>query len=271
MSNKPKKTVDWFPHKCLYKDSMKIVENTWREKGYACWFKLLERLGATEDHYLHMESDRKKLMLLWSEAGLSPEDGKNVMDLFAHLGMIDEALYIQGTVWSQNFIDGISVVYSKRSNDLPLKPIPDTHIPIPSTGNAFSSPEQTGREVERREVEEDYCEQPLLEPEPEVKECLSILSSVKGYPLDLNKDSEYLAGLIAEFKEHDPVEIVKDWKVYISDKPFKKNDNHRTQLRNTFKFNRKYGKCKREVKESHSTGLIDEIRRDMEEHERNPK
>jgi hypothetical protein len=122
VSNKPKRTVDYFPHLCIQKDSLRIVEGQWGPRGYTCWFKLLERLGATPDHRLSLDDDKKKILLIWSESGLKPEEGMEIFELLAELGSIDKELFSQNIIWSENFISGISVVYKNRKRDLPEKP-----------------------------------------------------------------------------------------------------------------------------------------------------
>jgi hypothetical protein len=263
--NKPKRTVSWFRHYCRHGDSLKIVEGLWKEKGFTCWFKLLERLGAAEGHTLNLEKDIKKFMLVWSESGLKPEQGREVMDLFADLEMIDPILYKHNIVYTQNLVDGVLEVYRNRKSPIPQKPTLPGINPKPTGSFEENTPSETGIEIEEvEEVEEDYVEQPLLE-DPELTESLEILRSVRGYPFDVKEDSDYLAGLIAEFKELDPVEVLKDWIVFLKDQPFKKNSRPRTQLRNTFKFSQKYGKCGRKAPEGHSTGLIAQIQKTQEE------
>jgi hypothetical protein len=99
-----------------------IVEATYGPKGYSCWFKLLERLGAAEDHTLKMDEDIKKVMLVWSQSGLSQADGYAAFQLFAELEMIDRGLFEYGVIWSQHLVDGIAEAYKKRTTDLPEKP-----------------------------------------------------------------------------------------------------------------------------------------------------
>jgi hypothetical protein len=153
VSNKPKRTVDYFPHLCIQKDSLRIIENTWGPKGYACWFKLLERLGATPDHQLSMENDKKKIRLIWSESQLKQENGEQLFDEFAELGMIDKELFSQRIVWSQNFIDGISVVYKNRKRDLPQKPNSNNMNLFSTDDNEISTGQKPGSREEKSKEE----------------------------------------------------------------------------------------------------------------------
>ena len=56
---KNKYTVDYFPHYCRGQESktMFILENKFGLIGYAVWYKTLELLGKTENHYIDLRDD----------------------------------------------------------------------------------------------------------------------------------------------------------------------------------------------------------------------
>ena len=56
MARPKKRTVDYFPHQCNHGKTMFILEQKYGNDGYAFWFKLLELLGTTEGHFLHLEN-----------------------------------------------------------------------------------------------------------------------------------------------------------------------------------------------------------------------
>ena len=70
---------------------------------------------------------------------------------------------------------------------------------------------------------------------------LKALKDVPGYNLDMVKDGDFLQDLIEEFPEVDVMSLLKGWKAYKLDVPFKKNDNQRAQLRNQFETAKKHG------------------------------
>ena len=50
---RPKKAiVDYFPHFVSHGKTMFTIEMKYGNDGYAFWFKLLEILGSTENHYI---------------------------------------------------------------------------------------------------------------------------------------------------------------------------------------------------------------------------
>lgn len=56
MARPKKQTVDYFPHSCVHKKTMFILEQKYGNDGYAFWFKLLEMLGSTEGHFLSLKN-----------------------------------------------------------------------------------------------------------------------------------------------------------------------------------------------------------------------
>ena len=54
MARPMKRTVEYFPHRVEHHKTMFIIEERYGNDGYALWFKLLERLGATDGHCLDL-------------------------------------------------------------------------------------------------------------------------------------------------------------------------------------------------------------------------
>lgn len=75
---------------------------------------------------------------------------------------------------------------------------------------------------------------------------LAHLRQVPGYPFNLNADFEKLGELSLEFPMVDVVALLKNWKEYITDNPFKKKSSPRAQLRNQFKMAKEKGMYKKE-------------------------
>jgi len=66
----------------------------------------------------------------------------------------------------------------------------------------------------------------------EEREVLKTLSQVENYPFDYEKDLQFIRDLSVEFPEIDICEEIKKWRTYKIDKPLKKKNNPRLQLRN---------------------------------------
>jgi hypothetical protein len=113
--------VDWFPHYCVHKMTMQIIENKYELKGYAFWFKLLEMLGSSNKHYLDFNKE-SAWEFLQAKTRTTKEECHEILDTLAKLDAIDKELWEGKIIWSDNFIEGIREAYRTRINEIPTKP-----------------------------------------------------------------------------------------------------------------------------------------------------
>lgn len=123
MTRPRKNIVDYFPHDCITGKTISILENKFKNDGYACWFKILEILGSTENHYYDC-SDLFNWEYLKTKTLINDDSILNeIVDMIASLGAIDKELWNKKRIiWSDNFIKNLSFVYSKRAAEIPNKP-----------------------------------------------------------------------------------------------------------------------------------------------------
>lgn len=121
MARPRKNTVDYFPHYCAHKRTMFILEQRYGNDGYAFWFKLLEELGAHENHVIDLR-EPTEVEFLGAKTRLSADKTIEILDLLAKLEAIDSELWSSGIVWSANFVDNIVDAYRKRNSYPPSKP-----------------------------------------------------------------------------------------------------------------------------------------------------
>lgn len=150
MSRPKKQTVDWFSHDCTHKKTMFIIEGKYGNDGYAFWFKLLEMLGGSEGHYLDL-SEPEAWEFLQSKTRLNEDLCREILNLLAKLKAIDPELWEEKVVWSDNFLDRISVVYKNRRVDIPIKP--DNYKQKPHADGITTS-RKPQRKVGRKESKE---------------------------------------------------------------------------------------------------------------------
>jgi len=121
MARPKKKIVDYFPHQCVSGKTMFVLEQEFGNDGYAFWFKLLELLGSTDGHFFDCRNV-SEFKFLQAKTKTSQDSASRMLDLLRDLGAIDSVLWDKKVIWSQNFVDGLSTVYSNRKVEMPVKP-----------------------------------------------------------------------------------------------------------------------------------------------------
>jgi hypothetical protein len=98
---------------------MFIIESKYGNDGYAVWFKLLESLAKTDDHWMDL-SDPSNMMYLCAKCRVSNDIMEAIISDLANLGEVDAQLWKdERVIWSQKFTDSIEEAYKKRSNVCP--------------------------------------------------------------------------------------------------------------------------------------------------------
>lgn len=146
MSIQVQNTVDYFPHIATGGKTIFFLEKLYGNDGYAFWFKLLECLATTNNHFLDMR-DGTGMEYLCAKANVSIEKGKMILDQLSRLDAIDKELWDEGVVWSKNFLDGVASVYKNRKRNSPLKPIItegiELYVPEPTSSLPVDYPQPT--------------------------------------------------------------------------------------------------------------------------------
>lgn len=143
MGRPKKNTVDYFPHKCQPGKTIFILEQKFGNDGYAFWFKLLEILGSTDNHVIDCRNP-SDFAFLQAKTRCSEDLACSILDLLRDLGAIDGDLWENRVIWSQNFVDNLSSVYSNRRVEIPLKPVSTCRNP---TNGAVSTKKSTQSKV----------------------------------------------------------------------------------------------------------------------------
>lgn len=110
---KDKNTVDYFPHYCIWGKTIFVLENKFWNDWYSIWFKILEMLWSTENHFIDCRqlSTRE---FLQAKMKVDIERLNNIIDTLANLNAIDKELWDRKIIWSENFIKNITDVYIRR-------------------------------------------------------------------------------------------------------------------------------------------------------------
>ena len=154
MSRPAKAVVDYFPHSCNHKKTMYILESKYKNDGYAFWFKLLEILGQTENHFYNCNVKSNWEFLL-AKTLVNDDIANDILDTLSELDAIDPELWQQKIIWCQNFIDNIKDVYKRRCVELPTKDrLMLTLIPVKRV-SAGTNPQSKVKETKVKESKEN--------------------------------------------------------------------------------------------------------------------
>lgn len=115
MARPIRNTVDYFPH--MIGDGKKIffIETKYGNDGYATWFKILEKLATTDNHFLNLNNEQDVLFL----SAVCKVDEKKLLDIITDLskiGAINKVCWDKKIIWSDLFIESIQDAYSRRNN-----------------------------------------------------------------------------------------------------------------------------------------------------------
>ena len=57
MARPQRRNVDYFPHYISHGMKMQYIQNKFGNDGYATWFKIMEKLGSSNDHHIDLSDD----------------------------------------------------------------------------------------------------------------------------------------------------------------------------------------------------------------------
>ena len=121
MARPAKTKVDYFPHVTHSGKTIAILEARWGNDGYAFWFKLLELLGDSNDFAYNCNHSADWEYLL-SKTRVTEPVAVAILDKLAEIDAIDNGLWAQRIVWSDNFVRNLEPVFEKRKRQAPQKP-----------------------------------------------------------------------------------------------------------------------------------------------------
>ena len=115
MARPGRKTVDYFPHYISDGKKMFYIEQKYGNDGYASWFKILESLASTDDHFINL-NNQMDLLFLSAKCRVDETKLLEIINDLSMLGEIDEFLWMNKMVYSHKFIESIQDAYARRTN-----------------------------------------------------------------------------------------------------------------------------------------------------------
>ncbi len=124
MAGRPEKhNVDYFPHDSRAGSgrTLTILFNHFGHEGISSWWLLLEELANSYDHFISI-TNKENLEFLAGKLHLLPEKLNLFLKKLADLDAIDNDLYLNKIIWSENLVQRLKPVYDSRKQPLPDKP-----------------------------------------------------------------------------------------------------------------------------------------------------
>ena len=118
MARPKKATVDYFPHQTEQGKTLFILQQRWGNDGFATWFKILERLGKTNNHVIDC-NERASVLHLAAYCLVSENILFEILDFLAEVDAINRDFWRQKFLYSENFVLGVTDAYRRRLNELP--------------------------------------------------------------------------------------------------------------------------------------------------------
>lgn len=115
MGRKARLTVDYFPHYIGDGKKTFTITEKYGNDGYATWWKILELLAKTDNHYLDLSTEAE-IMFVASFCKVSESLLIDIVSDIVKLEEIDAELWESRIVWNQKFIESIQFAYFKRNN-----------------------------------------------------------------------------------------------------------------------------------------------------------
>ena len=115
MARPQSNTVEYFPHYISDGKKMFFIETKYGNDGFATWFKILESLASTENHYLDLENETD-VMFLSSKCRVEEKVLFSILNDLSKLGEIDKDLWSEKIVFSEKFIESIQDAYKRRNS-----------------------------------------------------------------------------------------------------------------------------------------------------------
>ena len=116
------KNVAYFPHFTVNSSELKFLEMKHGSEGYRAYYRLLETVAKTDDHYIKLETENQILTFRY-EMNIEVEILDDIIYYLVDVDFIDKHLYQnEKVIWIQSFVDKLRPVYSNRRKELPQSP-----------------------------------------------------------------------------------------------------------------------------------------------------
>ena len=115
------KNVPYFPHYTEATTELIFLENVYGAEGYRAYYRLLELLTKTNDHYIELKTETQILTFRVSMK-VEKETLDKAIEYLVEMGFIDNHMYHEeNIIWIPDLVDCFKLVYYKRGRKTPEK------------------------------------------------------------------------------------------------------------------------------------------------------
>lgn len=119
MARPEKHIVDFYPKKIKNGKTLFILESKYQIKGYGFFYKLLDFLANTPDHYFQIKSDTDVLYLSGICLIQDEHETLDMIEIMIKTDKLDKELWEKyRVIYCQDFIDSIKDAYHYRNNQI---------------------------------------------------------------------------------------------------------------------------------------------------------
>jgi len=187
MARPTKATVDYFPHMTKHGKTMYILERKFGNEGYSTWFKTLEILGSSENHFIDCRNTEAWEYLI-ARLDIDSEKAEQIYNCLADLQGISKSLWKNKIIYSENFVKNVKDAYKRREIELPnlnmIRKLTGTETELMHAETKLMQTETRGNPVNAdsnpqskvkyiKAVKEGVLETPKKEKEKDYKTILS--------------------------------------------------------------------------------------------------
>ena len=116
MARPERMNVDYFPHYIADGKKMYIIEDLYGNDGYATWYKLLEILAKTDNHWIDLDDEANR-MYVSAKCKIDQKKLLEIVESIVKLGEFNPELWKEcKVIWSDKFMDSIQDAYKRRNN-----------------------------------------------------------------------------------------------------------------------------------------------------------
>ena len=116
MARPERNNVDYFPHFMNHAGKMSYLRNKYGNDGYACWYLLMERLAASNNHHIDLR-DEIKITFLADYCGVSESILMEIILFLVKAKWLHSGLWESKIIYSEDFTLSISDVYKRRNTE----------------------------------------------------------------------------------------------------------------------------------------------------------